>query len=171
MTRDELMGIIEGAASDLRDNDAYLLEVNVSERCIAHKFAEYINIRLKLHPDYNTVGYAVDCEYNRDGIDPKTIPRRFRSKDDDGKTYPYPDVVIHRRGAAGPNLLAVEIKLTSNVNIGDDVAYTKWKLDEYREHLKYQFSLYICFITGDVVGQMLDINPAAPCYDALELIG
>lgn len=43
----------------LQKNDSFLLENEVNERTIAHKFAEYLQ---KQFPDWN-----VDCEYNRMG--------------------------------------------------------------------------------------------------------
>ncbi len=56
----------------LLQSDAYLLRVDVNERAIAHRLAIYVQ---NAFPDWH-----VDCEYNRDGHDPKEID--FGSGDD-----------------------------------------------------------------------------------------
>ena len=49
------------------DNDLYLLRINANERSLSHCLAIYLQEEF---PAFN-----VDCEYNRDGIDPKRLPQ------------------------------------------------------------------------------------------------
>ena len=56
-TKDEIKGIIKCCLQKLRKLDKDLLDINVNERTITHKLAEYLQ---KHFPEFN-----VDCEYNR----------------------------------------------------------------------------------------------------------
>jgi len=113
-------------------NDVYLLEVDVNERAITHKFAEALQIVFR--------SWHVDCEYNRNLVDPKrlTIDETVHSVS--------PDIVIHRRGSA-KNLLAVEAKKAST--IGERLfTYDRNKLAQYCRELNYRYALFVVFYTG-----------------------
>jgi hypothetical protein len=168
MSKEDLLAIIQAATNDLKAEDGYLLDVDVAEEAISHKFAEHLNARLRKHPEWQNERYAVDCEYNRDGIEPKIVPGHFW-KCKEKKTYPYPDIIIHQRGSGRINLLAIEVKLTSNAD-PDEIAYAKWKLEAYKGHLGYHFSLYICFKTGAFFRHMVRNHPDDPCYEEMELL-
>lgn len=56
-TKDEFEGIIKCCLQKLRRLDKYLLDINVNERTITHKLAEYLGEHI---PEFD-----VDCEYNR----------------------------------------------------------------------------------------------------------
>lgn len=89
--------------------DRHLLEHDLSERCIA--------ARVALHLQHLFPEYCVDVEYNRAGETPKrlNLPDHCANYfDDQGRALVVPDVIVHRRGATGPNLLALEVKKTSN---------------------------------------------------------
>ena len=78
-------------------SDQYLLEHDLSERCIAARVALHLQ---QVFPEY-----LVDVEYNRVGRPPKRLALRevcanYRNKD--GKALAVPDVVVHRRGPEGP---------------------------------------------------------------------
>lgn len=75
----------------------------ISER--AHEQA--ISARLMLHLQHLYPDWNVDVEYNREGVDrdPKT--------DEDGHNRK-PDIIVHRRGAAGPNLVIILVKCEWN---------------------------------------------------------
>lgn len=53
---------------------------------------------------------------------------------------PSPDVIIHRRGADGPNLLVIEIKKTSNP-AGLDC--DRLRIAAFREQLHYSFGALV----------------------------
>jgi hypothetical protein len=99
---------VTAAYEQLLRRDRPLLRVDSSERSISHKLAQY------LEPYFP--GWHVDCEYNRDGADAKrllnaNLPVDFevRACDVDGATT-LPDIIVHKRGRRGPNLLVVEVK-------------------------------------------------------------
>ena len=113
--------------------EAYLLQVDANERSITHKLAEHLQC---VFPDWH-----VDCEYNRDGHEPKQI-----SLPNGRYTNVFPDVIVHRRGT-NQNLLVVEVKKSS---VGDDGAdFDRQKLQGYLESLHYQVGIFIVFNTDD----------------------
>ena len=113
------------ALKQLFDRDATLLIINVSERTIAAKLAEYLGPYL---PNLD-----VDVEYNRMGIIPKRI---MLNTDADGV---YPDIIVHSRMTTN-NLLAIELKKSSNPEPKElDIS----KLKAYRQQLGYSYALFI----------------------------
>jgi len=113
---------VKTALDNLMSEDFQLLKVNANERAITHKFAEHLS---PLFPTWH-----VDCEYNRDGNDPKSVhwePRQETSADDEGNERSvYPDIIIHEREAK-KNLLVIEVKKDTNSN-PEDVEVDKRKL-------------------------------------------
>jgi hypothetical protein len=138
----ELGGRVLNALRRFIDNDLYLLEVNANERSLTHCLA--------IHLQSEFPALNVDCEYNRDGIDPKRLPHldlHPNSEDEDAKTV-YPDIIVHRRGSR-ENLLVIEIKKNSNKSGRDtDLA----KLAGYRRELGYRAALFIEFSVGETEG-------------------
>jgi hypothetical protein len=100
---------LEEALAKLEDNDQYLLENNLSERCIASRLALYLQAKFPT--------YCVDVEYNRSGNTPKrlSLPAECANYNP-GNEEPLvvPDIVVHQRGADGPNVLVLELKKTTN---------------------------------------------------------
>jgi hypothetical protein len=126
---------VSRALALLLQRDSYLLRNDVNERSIVHRFAMYLQSELA-HLD-------VDCEYNRDGVDPKRIEYLGLHpdyEDTEAKTV-FPDVIAHRRGS-DENYLVIELKKTTNrVDRRVDFA----KLRGYKAHLEYRFALFIEF--------------------------
>jgi hypothetical protein len=123
------------------DGDRYLLEVDANERSISHRLALYLEDEFP--------GWHVDCEYNRDGHDPKRLqlePDTVLSDDDQGKTV-FPDIIVHKRGQV-QNLLAIEIKKDS----GESSKHDLEKLAGLRKQLGYTHALSIRFGTGRLAG-------------------
>ena len=56
-SRQEVEAIVVASLRELLQDDASLLQYDVSERAITHKLAEYLQYRFG--------DYHVDCEYNR----------------------------------------------------------------------------------------------------------
>ena len=132
---------VRAAVARLLKCDNYLLEVDANERALSHRLGMYLQ---DVFPEWN-----VDCEYNRDGVDPKRLeinPENVRSDDDRGTTV-YPDVIVHQRGP-GPNLLAIEIKKANGGNEETDLRKLRGMLLE----LKYVHALFIRFNTGASYG-------------------
>lgn len=107
----EIRSKLEEALEELALNDRHLLENNLSERCIAS--------RLALHLQSRFPAYSVDVEYNRAGDTPKKLKLPMECanyQDERGEALVVPDIIVHRRGADGPNVLVLELKKTTNPN-------------------------------------------------------
>jgi hypothetical protein len=128
------------ALEQLLKRDAYLLQVDANERSITARLAMYLQEAL---PDWQ-----VDCEYNRDGVDPKRLQHLDLypdSEDTEAKTV-FPDVIAHIRGTKR-NYLVIELKKTTNtvpreVDLG--------KLRGYKRELTYVHALFIELSAGGV---------------------
>jgi hypothetical protein len=98
--------ILKDAIDIFLKKDIGLLSIEVNERSLTHKFAEYLQ---------QVIGnsWNVDCEYNRYGNETKTIDNvkdivGHKTETDDTKSKTiYPDIIIHKRGTAGHNLLVI----------------------------------------------------------------
>lgn len=126
------------ALDQLFSRDGILLELDANERSIAYRLAMYLQAEL---PTLN-----VDCEYNRDGIDPKKIQHLYlvpNDEDTEAKTV-FPDIIAHVRNSEN-NYLVVELKKTTNtVSRDTDIA----KLRGYKNALGYEFALFIELIAA-----------------------
>lgn len=92
------------AVQALLNRDAYLLRADVNERTVTHRFAIYV--------EHAFLGWEVDCEYNRDGHDPKEIA--FGSGDGvKHGSRVFPDMIFHKRRTAD-NLVVLELKKSNN---------------------------------------------------------
>jgi hypothetical protein len=137
----EIKSRIDNALNELtsQSNDKYLLEHNLGERCIAHRFAVHLEAQF---PDWD-----VDCEYNRNGDELKEMPLSEECKALLRKTdRVVPDIIIHKRGAEGPNLLAIEVKREGQPGEECDNA----KLEGYISMIGYSCGLFVSFKSGKV---------------------
>src|SRR6266566_8315360 len=94
---------VTAALEGLVHNDPYLLEHDLSERCLAARLALYLQGVFPSH--------SVDVEFNRAGGPPKRLhlpDECANHRDENGQALVIPDVIVHRRGAEGPNLLVIE---------------------------------------------------------------
>lgn len=138
-SRKHIESSIENALRALVSRDSYLLKTDLGERCIAHRFAIYLANEF---PEWD-----VDCEYNRNGHRLKELPlsdscrELLRTTD-----RVVPDVVVHKRGEDGPNLIAIELKIARRTGEDCDLA----KLRGYISVIGYRFGLYVCFRSGNV---------------------
>lgn len=139
------MAVIESLKRLVHD-DRYLLENDVNERSLSHRFAIYLQERV----DKWKEDWKVDCEYNRigeDQFDPKKI-NLLKSEavdldDTDARTV-FPDIIVHLRGVSGKNggnLLVVEFKKsTSKVS---DAFDREDKLPAYLKQLRYFYAAFV----------------------------
>lgn len=114
-------------------DDRRLLDLDVNERTISHKLAEYLQKKFEL---------SVDCEYNRHGKKPKRIFREYGVAgydDTTGRTV-FPDIVVHQRGTDVENLLVIEMKKSSNPDPRD---FDKQKIEAYGKEVDYEFGLFL----------------------------
>jgi len=136
MDPEELIRILNDASRETETRDRYLFENNAAERNIAARLAMSLQTRL---PDW-----VVDSDYNRmNGRHPKrvTLPPEcagYRNEKDEALTSP--DVIVHRRGPDGPNLLVIEIKKTTNRDKGD---CDRVRLHAFRGQLGYLYGALI----------------------------
>ncbi len=130
--------LVETAIVEFVQNEGELLEIDVSERCITHSFANYLD---KAIYSLNR-NWKVDVEYNRHKKDIKTTgwetqPKKFT-----------PDIVVHER-QTDKNMLAIEIKKSTNKNrkahASDNLRLENLvNSDKYH----YKYGLYLLFETG-----------------------
>lgn len=135
MERDVVRGRLQAALDRLVREDEYLLVNNLGERCIASRLAMYLQHEF---PEHN-----VDAEYNRDADAPKRLglpDECTMSRGKHGERLVAPDVIVHRRGPDGPNILVLEIKKTANPVARDcDSA----RIRAFRDQYEYQFAALI----------------------------
>jgi Uma2 family endonuclease len=138
VNKDRIKARIDRAIEQVQDVDKVLFDIDVHERTITHKLAQYL--------DQEFPSWDVDCEYDRDTADPKRLKEYGKDEDDAPKVYP--DIIIHqRKGEQGQNnpeddpdnLVVIEVKTSSNDN--RDVK----KIEVFRKELGYQHGLFIDF--------------------------
>jgi|YNPMSStandDraft_1061717.scaffolds.fasta_scaffold15950_3 hypothetical protein len=129
VTDDEIKKKVEFCIRQLLGNDRDLLEIEVNERSIAHKLAEYLQQQF---PKWH-----VDCEYNRHGIEIKKL----------GEARVYPDIIVHLRNTPF-NLLVIELKC-SNKNYEGDIEKLKEFTDKNGE-FKYKLGLLLKILDKEI---------------------
>jgi hypothetical protein len=132
---------VASAVEALFRDDGYLLTADANERSISHCLAVHL---VREFPDWH-----VDCEYNRDGHEPKRLrlpPEPTNSDETDAVTV-YPDVIVHRRGDAR-NLLAIEIKKANGASSHSDPQ----KLRALKTELGYEHALFLRFESESAFG-------------------
>jgi len=135
MTEAEVREKLQVAAQELVAVDAHLLENDLSERCIASRLAMYLQSEF---PEL-----SVDVEYNRLGAHPKTmeLPEECANyMSNDGEPRVVPDIIVHKRGQEGPNLLVLELKKTTN---RDSRECDRMRIRAFRKQLKYSYAALI----------------------------
>ena len=120
----QVQAMVREAVRRLYQADAQLIKYEVNERSITHWLATYLQGDF---PEWN-----VDCEYNRNELDPKRIPIdpvQITGDDTRGRTV-YPDIIVHHRGrkGEGANLLVIEAK---KLWTGDSPDEDRRKLEEF----------------------------------------
>lgn len=104
-----IIEIIRSAITSFNEKETYLIESDLSERCICAKFAFYLK---KAIQDSEFRDFEVDVEYNRgyDGVD--RSPKRI---DDRPITV---DLIVHKRGnrefGGFQNLICIEMKKSTD---------------------------------------------------------
>jgi hypothetical protein len=124
---------IEAALRRLGEKDRYLLNLEGSECAIAHRLAVYIELFL---PKWH-----VDCEFSREGEERKQITLNNQLQ------FVRPDIIVHRRGPRGPNLLAIELKRSNDF---DHWTRDVDKLERYRVEKGYKMGLFVYLPMGDL---------------------
>lgn len=104
-TPNVLLHCVEEALDKFNENESYLIEHDVSERCICAKFATYLEKTL-LNTQYKD--YDVDVEYNRGRGGNDSAAKMMGGK------KIVTDLIVHKRGkneeGEYDNLICVEMK-------------------------------------------------------------
>jgi hypothetical protein len=131
LTRIEVEDRLRSALATLLDSDWWLLYVGASERSLCHKLAEILQRLFG--------SFKVDCEYNRDGEKPKSMPP-IKYGPDRGVL---PDIIVHERGADGSNLLVIEAKCTDHTEV--ERLEDEEKLRAIQKEFSYLFAVSLVF--------------------------
>lgn len=138
MNAEDVRRRLDWALDAFRDHDVYLLDNDLGERCIAARLAFHLQV------EFEDDDLVVDVEYNRLGAAVKrleTLPDEcIRRKKRPGDPAVVPDIIVHERGEAGPNVLVIELKKTSNPE-GQNC--DSLRLRAFREELDYQFGALV----------------------------
>lgn len=154
LKRDVVFAAVEWAAQEVVLKDSHLLEFDIQEEAISHRFAVYLEQRLQSESFFHAGRFAVDTEYDRTGLDPKQLEGLYDGEIplEERNTPVRPDVIVHQRGdmCSLVNLLAVEIKKRSRATPDSECRkFALWKCQGYRTlGLRYIFSAYLSFETG-----------------------
>lgn len=162
MPRETVLNKIYSAYHRLIIDDKHLLDVDASERSLVHRLAQYLQSEFN---DWN-----VDCEYNRDRHEVKTVypwqekaeellheienTPQGRKRDalvyrlENGLTV-FPDIIIHHRDT-DENLAVFEIKKSTYQGTDDDDK----KLQAYLHDLSYEYAFKITLPTGHDFGAL-----------------
>ena len=110
----EVEAKVDNAVRKLYQKDLYLFQAGVHERTIVHKLAEYLQWEFK-------GVWNVDCEYNRDGLEIKSLEMIVSDEEEKKEHRIFPDIIVHVRGKTGIafNKLVVEIKTSNSSSVGD----------------------------------------------------
>lgn len=144
MERPQLEELIKLSLDEFFINDQDLIDVDINERSMSHKIAEYIQKRIPKRAGDEVPEWNVDCEYNGDeehhpkrlGLDPQTI-----QSDDAKGTTVYPDIIIHKRRKKKENLLVIEIKKS-----GLDCTCDIKKINAFIKTEKYSYKFGLMLI-------------------------
>jgi len=140
---------LQAAKEMFLTNDKYLLQVEANERSLTHKFAEYLQ---KVIDKRWTGKWKVDCEYNRYGLDIKTVPNevqeavgtKTRTNDTEARTV-YPDIIIHKRGKKEKNLVVIEAKKMKNNRDNSSLGADRKKLRVIQNKFRYKYAILLEF--------------------------
>jgi hypothetical protein len=154
-TYEEVLHRLHRAAERVRDNDIRLMDYAGSEQAVAHRLAVYVEHEF---PEFST-----DCEYNRQGDEGAT--KRAVLIPGGKERGVEPDIIVHKRGPDGPNLLAIEVKYVRCTD--EEREHDINKLQSYLERpLSYAFAFFITYGCGDDAGTFW-FEPIEPRREAL----
>jgi len=154
-----LKRIVDNAITIFNNNELYLLENDLSERCICAKFAIYLQNEISASYDYQD--YVVDVEYNRGARGRDYEPKRLPNSN----TQITVDLVVHKRGYSDQvhqhgvrqvigysNLICIEMKKPRNsINVRKSIAKDRERLTIMtRNSQGFGYSIgFMIFINND----------------------
>ncbi|HUT71930.1 MAG TPA: hypothetical protein VMW89_14775 [Desulfatiglandales bacterium] len=134
ISADRIDELVTSSIKQLCYKDRHLLKHDLNECSINHRLACHLQNHF---PDWD-----VDCEYNKnaDKIKELDLPKDKVDWNDTEAKSVFPDVIVHKRGGEGPNLLVIEVKKSTNKL---DRKYDYNKLKAYGDTLKYSCALFL----------------------------
>lgn len=144
--------LVKSSIDNFNCREKYLIEHNLSERCICARFAMYLEDELRRN---GLRDYVVDVEYNRNAGDNSGNPKSLPAKRMDARKRIVVDLIAHKRGAGpGHNLICIEMKkLTNQKNL---------ESDEERLQLLTDPCGNFCYVSGFMI--IIDDNPKRHNY-------
>jgi hypothetical protein len=133
MNRDEATDLITRAIYKVVERESALLDLDVTERALAHHLARYIGEGV-------ASPLSVDCEYNRHFQNPKRLnlpPRQALDRELRATTV-FPDIVIHERNTDARNYVVLELKKP-----GEPLDYDERKLRAFQHELGYRHAAHV----------------------------
>ncbi|WP_298337235.1 hypothetical protein [Ferrimicrobium sp.] len=149
--REEVQRRLFSAYKTFLKRDRVLLELDVNERSLTHKLAEYLQAEF--------TDWDVDCEYNRNGDIPKRLQVQTTVTDDTDAHTVFPDIIVHHRNTK-KNLVVIEAKKTSSTRAVADTEKLKAFIAEYG----YQFAFAVVFPVGPHAS---DANPSTDITEVM----
>ena len=134
---DDVKRRVIASVCTLYRRDRELLEVDVNERSITHKLAEYLQFEFPC--------WHVDCEYNRRGSEVKRLREIFSRScrldpANEEAISVFPDIIVHRR-RTNYNLLVIEVKKVAGR--GDTRDVEKLKAFTQAPEYTYNYGLFL----------------------------
>jgi hypothetical protein len=136
-----LLDAMNSALEDLVKRDEELLRYQAHELAHVHRFAVYLEGHLRSQLVNGDV--TVDLDYDRDGqfakvmhVDPPLPPKAG----EDGTVRFRPDLIIHRRGEDGPNVLVLEWKKEAGRS---DIALLQQRIVRIRQTFDYALGVIV----------------------------
>lgn len=114
------------------EEDNILWKVDAGERCMVFRIGLYLDKLITHDSDFEN--YSVDCEYNRQGYNVKTLESK------DHRDIIIPDILIHKRNFPD-NIVAIEFKKTGNSISGDKKKLLN--LTDQNKEYKYKAGLLV----------------------------
>ncbi|MCW5874803.1 MAG: hypothetical protein KIS88_09195 [Anaerolineales bacterium] len=150
MEENEIKNRFEAALNEFLTEDLDLLTRNVNERSLTHRLALYLEKQFQ--------GWHIDCEYNRNGYQPKEInilPQNASTSDTEGRSV-FPDIIVHQRGHNDKNLLVVEVKKSTGTKASFEYDRNKIRAFRDSEVYRYQVGCFLVFSVGADAGADLE---------------
>ena len=149
---DECAKLVKRSMDNFNCREKYLIEHNLSERCICARFARYLEDELHRN---GLRDYVVDVEYNSNAGDSSGNPKSLPAKRMGACKRIVVDLIAHKRGAGSDhNLICIEMKkLTNQKNLESDEERLRRFTNPYGD---------FCYVSGFMI--IIDNNPERHNY-------
>lgn len=143
-----LKGSMKNITDFLYEEQANLFQNNTGETSVAHQIA------IELGEYLGKYGYDVDMEYT--GMtkeESESIKKSLNLNSGNTDKAIYPDIIVHKRGNNGNNLLAVEIRIEGHGRPADR-EYDMKKLEAYCKEMGYGYGVFLEFGADGIVEEI-----------------